>query len=391
MKNAMKRTTTAGNKLPVKLALLALTLTSMQVATAAEPGWYFGGNVGEAKTDINTDTVVSRQTAAGFTNIIVDAKEDKTGYKLFTGYQFGPNFAIEGGYFDLGEFSYRSFMRNPAWAVYTGASTVRGVNLDFLGFLPLGEKLSAFGRVGVTRTEVKDKYRGYGAIAVNPFNTKSYDHSHKYGAGLQYDFTDNFAMRLEVERYDIDKDAMFMGGDVDLYSVGVVYRFGRAAPAPVRTPVSAAPTPAPAVTPAPAPAPTPAPTPAPVRVTVSADSLFTFDSAELSSAGRAELDRLAADLRGVNYDTILVIGHTDRMGSAAYNQGLSNRRANAVRDYLISSARIPAGSISTRGVGSSQPVTTAAQCGSQLTRAQLIPCLAPDRRVEVQVTGTRPR
>ena len=86
-----------------------------------------------------------------------------------------------------------------------------------------------------------------------------------------------------------------------------------------------------------------------------------------------------------------MIGHTDRMGSAAYNQGLSVRRANAVRDYLVNTASIPSVSISTRGVGSSQPVTTAAQCGSQLSRAQLITCLAPDRRVEVEVSGTRPR
>jgi len=387
MKNVIKRPALADKKSPVKLALLALTLTGAQIATAAEPGWYFGANLGESEASIDNSGIEARQLADGFTNIRLDTNDSKTGYKVFTGYQFNRFLAAEGGYFDLGEFSFRSLMTPQA--VYTGHSKVRGINVDLLGFLPMGEKLSAFARAGLTHTQVKNKYRGYGSIAVFPYSTSDRDDSYKYGLGLQYDFTDNFAMRLEAERYD-SVNKMLSKRMVDMYSVGVVYRFGQpgAAAEPVRTPVSTAPA-RPAVAPAPAPAPTPVTPPTPTRVTVSADSLFTFDSADVSAAGRAELDQLAADLRDVEYDTIIVIGHTDRMGSAAYNQGLSVRRANAVRDYLISSARIPAARISTRGVGSAQPVTTTAQCGTQLSRAQLIACLAPDRRVEVEVTGTR--
>jgi OmpA-OmpF porin, OOP family len=387
MKNAIKRPALAGTKLPVKLALLTLALAGAQIASAAEPGWYFGANLGESEASIDDSGIVARQLANGSTNIRLDTKDSKTGYKVFTGYQFNRFFAIEGGYFDLGNFSYRSF--TTPQAVYTGDSKVRGINADLVGILPMGERFSAFARAGLTHTDVKNKYRGYGAARVSTFGTSDRDDSYKYGLGLQYDFTDNFAMRLEAERYD-SVNRMFNKRMVDMYSVGVVYRFGQpvAAVAPVRAPVSTAPA-QPAVAPAPAPAPTPVTPPAPTRVTVSADSLFTFDSAEVSAAGRAELDKLAADLRGVEYDTIIVIGHTDRMGSAAYNQGLSVRRANAVRDYLVNSARIPAARINTRGVGSSQPVTTAAQCGTQLSRAQLIACLAPDRRVEVEVTGTR--
>ncbi len=100
---------------------------------------------------------------------------------------------------------------------------------------------------------------------------------------------------------------------------------------------------------------------------------------------------MAADLRGVDFDTILVTGHTDRIGSQAYNLRLSNERAVAVKDYLVRTADIAASKVSTRGVNGAEPVTTAAQCSSDLARAQLIACLAPDRRVEVEVTGTRPR
>jgi OOP family OmpA-OmpF porin len=93
----------------------------------------------------------------------------------------------------------------------------------------------------------------------------------------------------------------------------------------------------------------------------------------------------------VQFDTIVVTGNTDRIGEPDYNLRLSNSRATAVKDYLVNSADIPAAKVTTRGVNGSEPVTTAAQCGPQLTRAQLIACLAPDRRVEVEVTGTRPR
>jgi OOP family OmpA-OmpF porin len=173
-----------------------------------------------------------------------------------------------------------------------------------------------------------------------------------------------------------------------MYSLGVVYRFGRKAP------VAVAPTPAPAVVaaaPRPAPAPTPAPPPAPTRVSFSADSLFDFNSAVIKPAGRAELDKLATDLRGVDFDNILVTGHTDRIGAQAYNLRLSNERATAVKDYLVTAANITAAQVTTRGVNGSEPVTTLAQCGNNLPRAELIVCLAPDRRVEVEVSGTRPR
>ena len=94
---------------------------------------------------------------------------------------------------------------------------------------------------------------------------------------------------------------------------------------------------------------------------------------------------------GATSDTIVVTGHTDRLGAAAYNLSLSQRRAQAVKDYLVESGNIPAGKITTRGVNGSNPVTTMAQCGDGLARAALITCLAPDRRVEVEVTGTQAR
>jgi OOP family OmpA-OmpF porin len=385
MKNGITRLDLIGATTPVKIGLIAITLAVSQIAAAAEPGWYLGANIGQSQVDLDESGIVARQLADGFSNIRLSKHDDDIGFKVFGGYQFNSFIGVEGGYFDLGKLGYKTFM-NPA-SIFTSDTTLRGLNVDLVGALPINDKFSVFTRVGVTRYESKDSYRGYGAVNLMSFSDSDRDTSYKYGVGLQYDFNSNLAMRLEAERYDI-QDVMFRDSDADMYSLGLVYRFAQPAAAePARAPVSAVPT-RPAAA---APAPTPPPTPAPVRVTLSADSLFSFDSAGVTPAGRAELDKLAADLRGVEYDTIVVIGHTDRIGSQTYNLDLSNRRAVAVRDYLISSARIPAAKITTRGVSGAEPVTTMAQCGSQLSRAQLITCLAPDRRVEVEVIGSRPR
>jgi len=139
---------------------------------------------------------------------------------------------------------------------------------------------------------------------------------------------------------------------------------------------------------APAPVPTPAPQKlAPQRVSFSADALFAFDKSTLKPEGKSQLDRLAQDLNGVDYDSIHVIGHTDRIGSTQYNQGLSEQRANAVRDYLVSKD-IPANRIVAEGKGETQPLTQPGDCTGPRSQ-KLITCLQPDRRVDVEVTGTK--
>ncbi len=126
-----------------------------------------------------------------------------------------------------------------------------------------------------------------------------------------------------------------------------------------------------------------------MRVTFSAESLFDFDSATVKPAGRQALDKLAADLRGIQYDTIAVTGHTDRLGRRDYNQRLSTRRAEAVSAYLVQSGGIPAARITAKGVDGANPVTRPGDCKGSKPTAALIACLQPDRRVEVEVSGTR--
>lgn len=143
-----------------------------------------------------------------------------------------------------------------------------------------------------------------------------------------------------------------------------------------------------ALPPAPAPAPTPTQAKLQTRkITFSAEELFDFDKAVLKPAGKAGLDKLTNEINGVNYETVLVTGHTDRLGSSQYNQKLSERRAGAVKAYLLSKG-IPDNRITSAGMGEAQPVTKADDCKGPVTK-KLIACLQPDRRVEVDVTGSK--
>ena len=128
-----------------------------------------------------------------------------------------------------------------------------------------------------------------------------------------------------------------------------------------------------------------APSPAPVarepRV-LSADALFAFDKADLLPAGRQSLDELAAELRGQGdkLRSVRIAGYTDRLGSDAYNQQLSQRRAEAVKRYLVAQG-VPADRVTAEGFGKADPVKSCPDGA----RAQLIACLAPNRRVEVRI------
>lgn len=127
--------------------------------------------------------------------------------------------------------------------------------------------------------------------------------------------------------------------------------------------------------------------PVPQKINFSADALFDFDKSDLKPKGMSMLDDLVGTLKGAAYEVILAIGHTDRIGSVQYNQKLSVRRAEAVKQYLVGKG-IAANRVYAEGKGKSQPVTKPGDC-KMTNRAALITCLQADRRVDVEVTGTR--
>ena len=148
---------------------------------------------------------------------------------------------------------------------------------------------------------------------------------------------------------------------------------GALAPAPVPAPVVPR-----AVEPVAA---TPAVQPAPAvasKVTYAADAFFDFDKAVLKPAGKAKLDDLIAKVKGVNLEVIIAVGHTDSVGSDAYNQKLSIRRSEAVKAYLVSKG-IEKNRVYTEGKGEKQPVADNKTAEGR----------AKNRRVEIEVVGTR--
>lgn len=129
-----------------------------------------------------------------------------------------------------------------------------------------------------------------------------------------------------------------------------------------------------------------APTSSIISVNFEAEPLFSFDKAVIRKDQRKSLDEFVAGLKGVTYDEITAVGHADRLGSDAYNQKLSERRANAVKAYLVSRG-VPASKIRAEGRSESEPVTGDDCKGSR--GKVLISCLQPDRRVDVSANGSK--
>lgn len=384
--------------LPLRLSLLALAMLTSPFATADDAAWYGGANIGPTRATIDDAGIASNMVGSGLTATSITNTSRDTGHKVFGGYQFNKNFALEGGYFDLGQFGFVANTAPPG--TLTGEIKLRGVNLDAVGILPLTDQFSLFGRVGANYAEARDTFTGTGAVGVPKPNPSQREWNPKIGLGMQYKLTPALALRAEVERYRVN-DAVGSRGDIDMVSVGLVYYFGVKNPAPAvqvaqREPEAAPtyvapPPPEPVVVVAPPPPPPVvlAPMPVPVKLTYSTDSFFDFDKAKVKPEGQQELDKLAVELRGLDYAVVKVTGHTDRIGSHAYNLKLSTRRAQAVAAYLVTSAGVPADKIEATGVNGLNPVTQAGDCvGTKATKA-LIACLQPDRHVDIEVSGTR--
>lgn len=384
----MKRLTLQPRLVVLALATAFTPLVFAQ-ANSADKGMYIGISAGEAQSHLHDLHAAQTRLGGGVAANLLHEDDHGNAYKAFVGIPLTTNWAMEAGYFDLGRFGFDAGT-SPAGAV-SGITDIRGLNLDLVGTWPVSENASLLGRVGAAYAETKGRFSGSGAGAVAHGATNDRDTLYKYGLGVQYALTPALSMRLEGERYRVN-DAVGKHADIDLISVGLVYRFGgpmRQAK-PMRTrfvpPVYRSPEPmaqAPVVAPAPMPKPM-------MQVKLQADTLFGFDQDTLQSDGKRALDKLMVELRDVNVQSIDVTGHTDRLGTQAYNAELSIRRAQTVRDYLVQTGGVLASQVTVAGVGSTQPKTPFGECQGVVASQKLITCLRVDRRVEVDVTGAQP-
>jgi len=336
----------------VKPVWIALALASTGAQAVPVHDWYAGIGGGWA-------------IAHDLNDFSQDASKDATALSLFGGYNFTENLGAEIGYLSTGD-----------WDISGHDFNSKGATLSVIGRLPLSEMFSLFAEGGGYLYHVESVNGGDDNLA--PLA----------GLGLTarlHDWVDLQARYRYIVRVGDDPDngkansgTQRWVSDISTATLELVIHPNRSQPA------EPAPTPAPVVIPPP-----PAPEPVDQTFNLSSDVLFTFGKADLKQEGRSALEDLYQQIVNVQPKdgSAVVMGYTDRIGSDANNQKLSEARAQTVADFLIGKG-LPADKVSIQGNGESNPVT-GNQCDDIKARAALIDCLGPDRRVEVRVTGVQ--
>jgi OmpA-OmpF porin, OOP family len=322
------------------LAAAAFAVFAGSLAAADPSGWYVGGNLGLSQAEIDDGRIIDALEAAGASSVSVKDEDDDIGFKLFGGYQFDKHWSVEGGYFNLGEFGFKA-TTVPAGTL-TGRSDIQGLNIDPVFTWPLSKKFSLLGRVGLTYAEADTSYAATGSVTAPP-DKDTRATSYKFGVGAQYDFTRRLGMRAEAESYRID-DAVGNDGDVNLYSLGLVYRFfgseraqaRRAPPALVIVPVAAK----------------------TVKYCTILNIEFEINLDEIQREEKEKLAVVATFLKKYPDTTAVIEGHTDNIGTTEQNMSLSKRRAESVVAYLVDTHQIAASRLSAVGYGDTRPLAS---------------------------------
>ncbi|GAA0477457.1 MULTISPECIES: porin OmpA [Tatumella] len=345
-------------KTAIAIAVALAGFATVAQAAPKDNTWYTGGKLGW-----------SQYHDTGFYGNNYEQNDGPThksqlGAGAFVGYQANQYLGFEAGYDWLGRMPHKGTNVN-------GAFKAQGVQLAAKLSYPITDDLDVYTRLGgmVWRADSSENKNGAhlkdNDTGVSPLAA----------VGVEYALTKNWATRLDYQWVNHIGDAGTVGTRPDntMLSVGVSYRFGQDdAPAPV-----AAPTPA------------PAPVVETKHFTLKSDVLFNFNKATLKASGQQALDQLYTQLSSLDPKdgSVVVLGFTDRIGSAQYNQKLSEQRAQSVVNYLVSKG-IPSNKISAQGMGKADPVT-GNTCNNVKGRAALIQCLGPDRRVEIEVKGIK--
>jgi OOP family OmpA-OmpF porin len=353
MKNFAK---TAGT-----LGLVGFAAFGSQLATAADDAfWYIGGSAGQSRAKIDEVRIIDQLTTQGLATDVFSADDSDNAYKLFGGYQLNKYYAVEAGYFDLGQFGYTA-TTTPAGS-QTGTIKLRGVNFDVVGSMPVSEKFSVLGRLGVNYAQAKDTFTSTGAVSTpaSPAPKKSAA-NYKAGLGLQYDFTRSLGLRAEAERYRIN-DGVENRGDINMFTLGLVYRFNETKHAPVQKaapPVAAAAKPILVIV----------PVVKMQRYCSILDMQFEIKQDEIQREEKEKLGVVGTFMNKYPETTAVIEGHADNVGTSEFNMKLSQNRADSVVQYLVETLHIAPARLSAVGYGNTRPVAdNSTKEGQQMNR-----------------------
>jgi OOP family OmpA-OmpF porin len=340
------------SKAVVALGLVAFAAVNGQAAVAAESGWYGGIGIGQSKAKIDHERI-DAQLGGAVTSF--DDDDRGIGFKLFAGKKFNKNFAVEGGYFNLGNFGFTA--TTTPGNTLTGKIKLQGVNLDAVGILPFTEKFSGLGRVGLTYAQARDTFSTGGTVTISDSDPKKSGANLKIGLGVQYDFTRSLGLRGEWERYRVN-DAVGNKGDIHMLLVGLVYTFGVEKPKPPARRAATSPPPKVAAAPF-------AAEPVLVIVPILArtqqycrilDIQFEINQKTVQHEYQEKVDRIASFMKKYPDTTALIEGHSDEVGTAADNMALSVRRAEGVVTYLVDRGGIARSRLRAVGYGETRPI-----------------------------------
>ena len=361
----------------MKKTLVALAVLASAAATAApqENTFYAGAKAGWASFHDGIKQLDAKDGGKYGIN------KNSVTYGVFGGYQIlnQNNFglATEVGYDYFGRV--RGHQNTKAGGEkQTFKHSAHGTTISLKPSYEVLPNLDVYGKVGVAL--VRNDYKFYDVTgAGNHSKYHNLKPSLTLGGGVEYAILPELAFRVEYQYLNkagnYSKAVRKAGGqdftkyspDIHSVSAGLTYRFGQgAAPAPVAAPQVET-----------------------KNFAFSSDVLFAFGKANLKPAAAQALDAMQSEINaaGLNNAAIQVNGYTDRIGKEAANLKLSQRRAETVANYIVSKGA-PAANVTAVGYGEANPVT-GHTCDKVKGRKALIACLAPDRRVEVQVQGTK--
>ena len=346
----------------MKKTAIALAIAGLAAATVAQAApqantFYAGAKAGWASVhhDLNQFKGKPGQTVS----------RNSEAYGVFGGYQITDNLAVEAGY----EYFGRAKTKTNGEQYFR--HTAHGTTLALKGSYPVLADLDVYGRVGAAliRSDYKftddSEVKKYHNLKVSPV----------FAAGVEYAILPELALRAEyqwvsrvgnlgkaVEKADGVRGTEY-SPDIGSVSLGLSYRFGQGA------------------------APAPAPEVVNKTFNLNSDVTFAFGKADLKPQAQGVLDGIYGEIAQVKSANVKVAGYTDRIGSDAYNQKLSQKRAETVANYLVAKG-VSQNAISATGYGKANPVT-GNKCDAVKGRKALIACLADDRRVEIAVSGTK--